>query len=768
MSLHISVDTIRHTRRMTTSTMPVFLVLLLSLPTSLLLQSFSPQSAGAAAAPTISSLSPTSGPTSGGTATTITGSNFFRGKGVTQLAAGGQHTCATANGKAYCWGNNSSGQLGDNSTTNSLTPVPVDTSGALSGKTITDISASMNHTCVVADQRAYCWGSNTDGKLGNGTTSTGSLVPVAVGGALADKNVNDISTSAPGGDHTCAVAEGAAYCWGNNMWQQLGIGTSDYDPHPNPLTVDTSGALSGKSVTAISAGSNHTCAVADGAAYCWGFNDAGSLGNGFFDPSSTPVAVDTTGVLSGKTVTKVSVHVASCAVADGRAYCWGSNTNGRLGDGTTTDRSVPVAVTTSGSLGGKAVTDISARGLHTCAIADDTPYCWGDNINGGLGNGTTTTSLTPVAVSTPLGPVTNLTSGDQHTCATNRNEISCWGFNNSGQVGDGTTVTPRASPVTTNATAIPASLNPTVSFGGVNAPSVTYTSSTQLTVVAPAHSAGIVDVTLTNPDGQSTIQTASYTYITPATAPSSPQELSTTPAENGVRLTWSAPDDDGGAPVTDYLAEYSDNNGESWQVFTRPASIVRDVTVTGLSTGTTYSFRVSAINSVGSSPPSAVATGEVTYLELNSTSTVAIDLLPTPQSRTSSASHTVTTTTNAPNGYNLSVSMAGADRSLSQDGQTILATSGSLANPTPLELNSWGFRVAGIGGFGSGGSLETNVATSAYTWAGMPASTSPATIKTTSSPAQDDTTTVWYGIRADTQKPSGTYSGTITYTAVSN
>lgn len=720
----------------------------------------------AAPAPTITSLSPTTGPTSGGTSVTITGTNFLRAKDFSDLSAGGEHTCAVAGKKAYCWGSNASGQLGTGNKTNSTTPVAVQTSGVLSGKTITAITASSNHTCAIADGQVYCWGSNTDGKLGNGSAAPESTTPVAVGGPLSGKTVTKISTS-PGSDHTCAVADGAAYCWGTNMWRQLGIGEGDYDPHPTPLAVTSTGALSGKTVTDISAGIGHTCAIASGAAYCWGFNDTGSLGDGTYDPSGTPVAVQTSGVLNGKVIEKISAHVTSCAVADKRAYCWGNNVNGRLGDGTQTDRIAPVAVLTSGVLNNKEVTDISARGLHTCALADGLPYCWGANTHGGLGNGTTTTSLVPVASNTSV-PMQRLSSGESHTCTSSVEAIYCWGFNNAGQVGNGTTATPQTTPTTTNTSALPFASAPHVAFGSTPSTNVTFTSATQLTALAPAHSAGIVNVTVTNPDQQSAVRSNGYTYQAPVTAPSAPRSLIALPVENGVRLTWDAPSSDGGAPITDYRIEYSSNDGSSWQTYSRPASTSRDVTVPNLTTSTTYSFRVSAINSAGTSPSSATAAAQTRYITINAAAAVTINLTPTAQSRTSSTSHQVSVSTNADTGYSLTLSMLDTQTSLRSGTHSVAATSGSFAAPAALGLNTWGYRVPGAGGFGAGGGIETNVASSNYTWAGVPGSNTPIMINSTATAVQNSLTTIWYAMRADTQKASGSYSGTVVYTAITN
>ncbi len=169
------------------------------------------------------------------------------------------------------------------------------------------------------------------------------------------------------------------------------MGTNGFASSSVPVAVDTSGVLVGRTVTAIAAGFFHSCAVADGRAYCWGYNRYGQLGNNSATDSSVPVAVDTSGVLAGKTVT---------AIADGRVplLCGGRRPGlllgrqllrGQLGNNSTTDSSVPVAVDTSGVLADKTVTAIAAGPHSTCAVANGKAYCWGEGGAGQLGHNST-------------------------------------------------------------------------------------------------------------------------------------------------------------------------------------------------------------------------------------------------------------------------------------------------------------------------------------------------------------------------------------------
>jgi alpha-tubulin suppressor-like RCC1 family protein len=356
------------------------------------------------------------------------------------IAAGDHHTCAVAGGQAYCWGENDKGGLGNNSTTDSAIPVAVDVSGVLAGKTVTSLAGGHLYTCAVADGQAYCWGYNIFGALGN-NSGTDSNVPVAVdvSGVLAGKTVTSI---AAGFVHTCAVADGRAYCWGENVYGQLGDNSTTISRAP--VAVDVSGVLAGKTVTAIAAGDFYACAVADGQAYCWGDNSHGQLGNNSTTDSSVPVAVDVSGVLAGKTVTSIAAggdH--TCAVADGQAYCWGYNVFGVLGNNSTTDSSVPVAVDVSGVLAGKTVTSIAAGDDHACAVADGRAYCWGLGGYGELGNASTTSSSVPVAVDVSGAlagkTATSIDAGSVHTCGVADEQVYCWGYNALGELGDNST-----------------------------------------------------------------------------------------------------------------------------------------------------------------------------------------------------------------------------------------------------------------------------------------------------------------------------------------
>ncbi len=331
----------------------------------------------------------------------VISSGVLAGKTLTAIAAGRYHSTAlTEDGTVYSWGGNAFGQLGNGINIDSYEPIAVTTSGVLAGKTITAIAAGVYYSIALAsDGTVYTWGNNNSGQLGNGTNQP-SRVPIKVyhDAALSGKTITAISAGAA---HSIALAsDGTVYTWGNNFYGQLGNGnwTDSY----TPTAVATSGVLSGKIITAISVGGSHSIALAsDGTVYSWGYNASGQLGNGSNIDSNIPVAVTTSGVLSGKTITAISAGEShSIALAsDGTVYSWGSNGNGQFGSGNTTDSNVPVAVNTSDVLSEKIITAIAGGAAHSIALASNgTVYTWGSNFYGQLGNGNNTDSNVPVII----------------------------------------------------------------------------------------------------------------------------------------------------------------------------------------------------------------------------------------------------------------------------------------------------------------------------------------------------------------------------------
>lgn len=278
------------------------------------------------------------------------------------------------------------------------------------------------HTCVATKSGGIrCWGANFSGQLGDGTNVSRNS-PASVSGLTGG-----VSAIAAGSEHTCAVTEGGVQCWGANASGQLGDGTSASRNTP----VNVPGLSEG--VSAIAAGNEHTCAVVAGRVKCWGSNASGQLGDGTFANRNMPVSI------SGlpDAVTAISAGaVHTCALTSaGAVWCWGGNFSGQLGDTTNVNRNTPMYA--SGL--SRGIADVAAGAEHTCALTTNgTVKCWGANFSGQLGDGTNINRSVPVNVSGLAGVASDIAAGSEHTCAVVGAGVKCWGANLSGQLGDGT------------------------------------------------------------------------------------------------------------------------------------------------------------------------------------------------------------------------------------------------------------------------------------------------------------------------------------------
>jgi len=341
---------------------------------------------------------------------------------VTSLALAGYRACAlTSVGAVKCWGANVAGG----------TSTAVEVDGLASG--VRAIAVGQNVACAVTEAHtARCWGPNDHGQLGNGSNAT-SLVPLEVTG------LGPVKMIAAGFYHACAITSaGAVKCWGANSHGALGNQTTTDSAVP----VSVVGLSAG--VQAIVAGNDHTCALTSaGAVKCWGDNASGQLGNNSGAAASVPV--DVVGLSAGVSALYGGMN-STCAVTPGaRLRCWGNGDHGMLGTGVAIDRAVIPVEPTALPPG---ITDLGFGWFHGCGrTPSGGALCWGANSHGQLGDGTTRDRTEPALVQGLESGVSSIAVGQDFSCATLLSgAAACWGRNESSQLGDGTGVD-RATPV---------------------------------------------------------------------------------------------------------------------------------------------------------------------------------------------------------------------------------------------------------------------------------------------------------------------------------
>ena len=363
-------------------------------------------------------------------------------------------------GDVYCWGRNEQGQLGNSAATetckslsNGCSRTPIKVIGL---SNVASIGGGHYHTCaVLLDTTVKCWGDNEFGQLGKGSfDTTRNFTPVQVKKDSAGALFNQVRMVEGGEGHNCALrTDGTVWCWGRNVVGELGNGvTTSPSLYPTQVKKVDGSFLTG--ATALSGGLEHACALVDpGDVYCWGRNNVGQLGRGNTTTTDNNKAVKVT--LGGTAIavaggggytTTPAEYGHTCALLSDKVTikCWGNNSSGQVGDGTTTQRTSPVNV--SLTLSGVTVTSLGTGGMHTCiSLSDKTSKCWGANGEGGLGIGNTTAKSTPTTVVGTGGTGTTLTGvfrvwggGHTHTCwLLENNDVYCAGHNDHADIGLG-------------------------------------------------------------------------------------------------------------------------------------------------------------------------------------------------------------------------------------------------------------------------------------------------------------------------------------------
>ena len=439
------------------------------------------------------------------------------------VATGNFHTCAIrTTGTLWCWGSNSFGQLGSGTTVDIQSPTQIgDENDWVS------LSADQNYVCAIkTNGTLWCWGSNANGHLGDGTTAT-RLSPNQVGTSTSWREVS------VGDIHTCAIqSDDSMWCWGNNTVGQVGDGTTSTRLSPVQIA--------GSNWKSVSSGGSFTCATKnDTSLWCWGTNNSGQVGDGTTSTRFSPVQI------TGSNWNQVSTAGASsCATKnDLSLWCWGNNSYRQLGDNTTTTRFSPV------QLSGSNWINVEVGNLEACATSSNGEiWCWGNNASGIVADGTTTPR--PAPTSTAAGfQWMKLSMIDTHACGISTNaSLYCWGENSSWQIGDETNQG-RLSP-----TAVKTSVIGVIPAVAPSAPSIGFASKTSTTVTV---------------------------IVTPG--------------------------DNGGQQIADYTIQYS-TDGTNWTTFNDGVSTSTSITVTDLTRGTPHQFRVAQTTAEGTSPYSAALT----------------------------------------------------------------------------------------------------------------------------------------------------------------
>ncbi len=523
-----------------------------------------------------------------------------------QIDGGYAHTIALKNdGTVWTWGNNSYGQLGDGTTTGSKTP---QTLTNISG--VKAIAAGMYHNLVLKnDGTVWAWGINGSGQLGDGTYTT-KTVPQQVA------NLSNVKAIAAGENFSAALKEdGTVWTWGSNSYGQLGDRTNTARTAPVQASISD--------VKSIAAGTSHLVALkTDGTVWAWGNNSSGQLGDDSMDDRNYPVRTRKSNDIR---TTKVAcgINTSYYINSSGLLYAWGSNSQGQIGDGSTTNRTAPVLI----SLQSKVI-DIAGGALFAVALREDgTVWAWGRNDYGQIGDGTNVNTSTPLQIS-GLSGITAVGCGSFHSMAwLNDGTVFAWGNNSWGQLGDGTTTAritpgqipnldlsyPPAAPANLAATAgngkVTLTWDSTLATEYYNVKRATTAGGPYTTVATNVTVTTFEDTTVTNGTGYFYVVTAvnnsgesgtsnEATAVPNCPPPSAPANLTATAGDAKATLNW-----DGASGADFYCIKRATTPGGPYTTVAVNVSgtTYDDITVTN---GITYYYVVSALNTGGESESS--------------------------------------------------------------------------------------------------------------------------------------------------------------------
>ena len=575
--------------------------------------------------------------------------------GFTHVTVGTSFTCALKSDQTvWCWGLNTSGQLGDGTIINRNRPVQV---SGLAG--VISVDNQNDFACALkSDTTVWCWGNGGFGQLGNGATANSST-PVQVT-ELSGVGLSGVTQISTGYGHVCAVITGGTVrCWGWNVNQMLGNGTTTSSSTP----ISVSGITT---ASEIRAGSWQNCVLlANQTLTCWGGGTGGFRGDGNQTNGSTKTSPS---LISGVTMLSDAHGQHICTkTADQTVKCWGYNDHGQVGDNTQVDKSSPVVIA-----GLTGVTGISSANHTSCAIKSDaTVLCWGWGANYQLGNGGNVSKFEPTAVSNVVG-ATQVSAGYTHTCVLlTDTSIQCWGRNSSGELGDGTT-TNRATAVSVSA--------PPVALAAPTSVTATATSSTLKSVNvswAANVNAASFTVKIYNSAGSSALGTKTGVSGTSTTITSS--TYSDITDNTAYKITVTAIGDG-----TSYLT-----SSESSQASVTTNSLSTQTSLVLSSTSGTYGTDITLDTSGGS------GSGAVTYA-VTTTGTAGCSIISGTTLRATSPGTCTVTATKAASGIYSADSSTATTVTFAKKTQTALAvttTSGDAIR---------GITVATTGGSGTG------------------------------------------------------------------